>query len=63
MDATDLIIAGWSRGMLVRFQIRDGRLCIWSQRSGSAPDATDALAATPLPGAASRHGTLTLQPD
>jgi excinuclease ABC subunit C len=47
MDATNLTIAGWARGMLVQFLIRDGRLSSWSQRSCSSPDATDALAATP----------------
>ena len=47
MDATNLTIAGWARGMLVQFLIRDGRLCSWSQRSCSSTDATDALAATP----------------
>ncbi len=47
MDATNLIVAGWSRGMLVQFQIHGGRLCGWSQRSCSHPTATDVLAATP----------------
>ena len=47
MDATNLTIAGWARGMLVQFLIRDGRLCSWSQRSCSSTDATDALAVTP----------------
>jgi excinuclease ABC subunit C len=47
MDAANLIIAGWSRGILVQFVIDGGRLCGWSQRSSSHPDATDALDATP----------------
>ncbi len=47
MDPANLIVAGWSRGMLAEFQIRGGRLCSWSQRSCSRPAATDALAATP----------------
>jgi excinuclease ABC subunit C len=47
MDAANLSIAGWSRGMLVQFLIHDGRLCGWSQRSCSHPAATAALAATP----------------
>jgi excinuclease ABC subunit C len=47
MDAANLTIAGWSRGMLVQFLIRDGRLRSWSQRSCSPPGATGALAATP----------------
>ncbi len=47
MDAANLVIAGWSGGTLVQFQIHGGRLCGWSQRSCSHPAATDALAATP----------------
>jgi hypothetical protein len=47
MDAANLIIAGWSRGILVQFVIDGGRLCGWSQRSSSHLDATDALDATP----------------
>jgi hypothetical protein len=29
MDAADLTIAGWSRGVLVEFLIRGGRLRAW----------------------------------
>jgi excinuclease ABC subunit C len=47
IDAANLTIAGWSRGMLVKFLIRDGRLCGWSQRSCSHPCASHELAATP----------------
>jgi excinuclease ABC subunit C len=47
MDAADLTIAGWSRGMLVEFLVRDGRLRAWSQRSCGLPSVTNALAATP----------------
>lgn len=47
MDAANLVIAGWSGGTLVQFQIHGGRLCGWSQRSCSHHAATDALAATP----------------
>jgi excinuclease ABC subunit C len=46
-DAADLTIAGWSRGMLVEFLIRGGRLCAWSQRSCSLSSVTGVLAATP----------------
>ena len=49
MDAANLTISGWSRGMLVQFLIRDGRLCGWSQRSCSHSGAAAALAATPAP--------------
>jgi excinuclease ABC subunit C len=54
MDAANLTVAGWSGGMLVQFLIRGGRLCGWSQRSCSHPNASHALAATP---AAWRHFT------
>ena len=47
MDPANHAIAGWSRGMLVQFQIHGGRLGGWSQRSCSHHAATDALAATP----------------
>ena len=47
MDTANLIIAGWSGGMLVQFLIHGGRLCGWSQRSCNHPGATDAPAATP----------------
>jgi excinuclease ABC subunit C len=47
IDAVNRTIAGWSRGVLVQFLIRDGRLCSWSQQSCSHPDASDPLAATP----------------
>jgi excinuclease ABC subunit C len=47
MDTANLTIAGWSRGTLVQFVIRDGRLCGWSQCSCGLPGATGALAATP----------------
>lgn len=46
MDAVDLIIAGWSRGMLVEFLIHGGRVRGWSQRSCSHPGAEE-LNATP----------------
>jgi excinuclease ABC subunit C len=47
MDSANLTVAGWSRGTLVQFVIRGGRLCGWSQRSCGLPGATGALAATP----------------
>ncbi len=34
-DPANLIIAGWSGGILVQFQIHGGRPCGWSQRSCS----------------------------
>ena len=47
MDAENLTISGWSRGTLVQFLIRDGRLRAWSQQPCSHPDAIEAVAATP----------------
>jgi excinuclease ABC subunit C len=47
MDAVNLTISGWSRGTLIQFLIRDGRLCGWSQRSSSLASAAPALASTP----------------
>ena len=47
MDDANLTIAGWSRGVLVEFLIRGGRLCGWSQRSCTLPSVAPALAATP----------------
>jgi excinuclease ABC subunit C len=47
MDARDFQVCGWSGGVLVRFGIRDGRLCQWSQRTCSQSSAMPQLAATP----------------
>jgi excinuclease ABC subunit C len=47
MDASDFDVCGWSGGVLVRFGIRDGRLCQWSQRNCSQSGATPQLAAAP----------------
>jgi excinuclease ABC subunit C len=43
----DADVFGWSGGVLVRFGIRGGRLCEWSQRRCSRPRAAPRLAATP----------------
>ncbi len=48
MVAGDLTIAGWSRGILVEFEIRGGRLGRWSQRPCGLPAAAQALALTPV---------------
>ena len=47
MDVVNLTISGWSRGTLIQFLIRDGRLCGWSQRPASLASAAPALASTP----------------
>jgi excinuclease ABC subunit C len=38
-DTRDATIHGWADGVLVRYDIRDGRLSRWSQRRASAPPA------------------------
>jgi excinuclease ABC subunit C len=47
MDAGDFDVYGWSGDVLVRFGIRAGRLCRWSQRRCSQSRAAPQLAATP----------------
>jgi excinuclease ABC subunit C len=45
--AGDADVYGWSGDVLVRFGVRGGRLCEWSQRRCSRPRAAPRLAATP----------------
>ena len=45
--SVDADVAGWSAGILVRFEIRDGRLRAWTQRASSESGAAHLLAATP----------------
>jgi excinuclease ABC subunit C len=47
MDAGDFDVYGWSGDVLVRFGIRAGRLCQWSQRRCSQSRAAPRLAVTP----------------
>jgi excinuclease ABC subunit C len=47
MDAGDFDVYGWSGGVLVRFGIRGGRLCQWSQRRCPRSRAVSCLAVTP----------------
>lgn len=46
--AGDAEVYGWSGDVLVRFGVRGGRLCEWSQRRCSRPRAAPRLAATPV---------------
>ena len=64
MDANDFDVCGWSGGVLVRFGIRDGRLCQWSQRKCSQSGAAPQLAATPAGwrGFAQRNAELAAAP-
>jgi excinuclease ABC subunit C len=47
MDAGDFDVYGWSGGVLVRFGVRGGRLCHWSQRACTRSRAAARLAVTP----------------
>ncbi|MFZ0160864.1 MAG: GIY-YIG nuclease family protein [Kineosporiaceae bacterium] len=47
LEPTILDVAGWSQGLLVIFEIRDGRLRAWSQRPCSRAQAQPFLDATP----------------
>jgi len=64
MDANDFDVCGRSGGVLVRFGIRDGRLCQWSQRKCSQSGAAPQLAATPAGwrGFAQRNAELAAAP-
>ena len=47
MEAADFDVYGWCAGMLVRFGVRGGRLCHWSQRACTRSRAASRLAVTP----------------
>lgn len=46
-DGDELEVCGWFDGMLVRFEWRAGRLCVWSQREAGETSARARVAATP----------------
>jgi excinuclease ABC subunit C len=46
-EPVDAEVSGWSAGTLVRFEIRDGRLCTWTQRASAEAKAAHLLEATP----------------
>jgi len=46
-EAVDVDVHGWADGVLVRFEIRGGRLCAWRQRVCRAEAAEPLVAATP----------------
>jgi excinuclease ABC subunit C len=46
-EAGDVEVCGWFDGVLVRFEQRAGRLCVWSQREVGEPSARPRIAATP----------------
>ena len=45
-DDRDLVAYGWAGGLLVRFEMRGGRLSAWTQRRCSEPTARDRVLAT-----------------
>jgi excinuclease ABC subunit C len=47
LESVDLDIAGWSGGVLVRFGVRAGQLCEWSQRTCTAARGAAEVSATP----------------
>lgn len=46
-DAADCDVCGWAGGTLVRFELRDGRLCTWQQRPSTRTAAQRRLDDTP----------------
>jgi excinuclease ABC subunit C len=46
-DGGAAIVCGWAEGLLIRLEIRDGRMCGWQQRAVPADAAQRQLAATP----------------
>jgi excinuclease ABC subunit C len=47
LDLVDFDVYGWHAGVLVKFEVRDGRLSGWRQRACSEASARPKLAATP----------------
>jgi excinuclease ABC subunit C len=47
LERLDADIAGWSDGVLVRFEMRDGRMSRWRQRAATRDEARPWLAGTP----------------
>ena len=43
----DAVVCGWADGVLVRLEVRDGRMCSWRQTMAAAGQARRWLAATP----------------
>lgn len=46
-EPRDYDVSGWAEGVLVRFQLRAGRLCTWTQRACTPAGARRHLATTP----------------
>ena len=60
-DPHDCDIAGWADGILLRFQMRAGRLCSWTQRACTQEHARRYLDSTPAGGSGPTSPTATLE--
>ncbi|RZT28594.1 excinuclease ABC subunit C [Kribbella sp. VKM Ac-2569] len=47
MEPRDADVYGWADGVLVRFELRSGRMCTWTQRAVGEATARERVAATP----------------
>ncbi|MGW7686619.1 GIY-YIG nuclease family protein [Kribbella sp. NPDC054772] len=47
LEPRDVDVYGWASGVLVRFQVRGGRMCTWTQRAVGEATARERVAATP----------------
>jgi excinuclease ABC subunit C len=47
LEPRDADVYGWADGVLVRFELRAGRMCTWTQRAVSEATAQERVAATP----------------
>jgi excinuclease ABC subunit C len=47
-DPDDVEVCGWAGGLLVQFEVRAGRLCVWQQRVCAEAAARPRVAATPV---------------
>lgn len=47
LEPTDADVYGWADGVLVRFELRGGRMCTWTQRAVGEATARERVAATP----------------
>lgn len=47
LEPRDAEVHGWADGVLVRFEVRAGRMCTWTQRAMGEAAARDRVAATP----------------
>jgi excinuclease ABC subunit C len=49
LEPRDADVYGWADGVLVRFELRAGRMCTWTQRAVGEATARERVAATPEP--------------